>query len=185
MWYGSQISKLHIKHVGETMMKQRSSICTYGKILLMMALVYSVMIMGFSPLQADDKSDPEECQPTPADALGPFYKPDAPIRSKVGEGYVLQGVVRSTQDCQPISEAVIEFWMAGPDGQYTDDYRAQVIADEEGYYTFESPVPTVYTSRPPHIHIRVTADDHQVLVTQHYSEKDQNTADFDLVLQPL
>ena len=168
-------------------MKRRLDIYTleYGKILLMIALVFPVIIMSFSSLQANDKAVPAECEVTPSDALGPFYKPDAPIRSKVGEGYVLQGGVRSTEDCQPLADAVIEFWMAGPDGKYTDDYRAQLISDEEGHYTFESPVPTPYTSRPPHIHIRVTADGHQVLVTQHYPKKDQNTADFDLVLQPL
>lgn len=157
----------------------------YGKILLMIALVFPVLIMSHSSLQAADKNIPAECQPTPPDALGPFYKPDAPIRSKVGEGYVLKGIVRSTKDCQPLSDAIIEFWMAGPDGKYTDEYRAQVTSDEEGHYRFESPVPTHYTSRPPHIHIRVTADDHQVLVTQHYSKKDQDTAVFDLILLPL
>ena len=73
--------------------------------------------------------------------------------------------------------------MANPDGKYTDDYRATVIADKEGQYTFESHVPPPYTSRPPHIHIKVTAAGHKVLVTQHYSKKDQDTANFDLILR--
>jgi hypothetical protein len=30
---------------------------------------------------------PLKCTPTPADSLGPFYAPDAPVRAKVGEGY--------------------------------------------------------------------------------------------------
>jgi protocatechuate 3,4-dioxygenase beta subunit len=151
----------------------------------MIALLFSVIIMSYSSLQASDKNTPAECQPTPPDAMGPFYKPDAPLRAKVGEGYVLKGVVRSAKDCQPLADALIEFWMAGPDGRYTDEYRAQLVSDEEGGYTFESHLPTPYTSRPPHIHIRVTADGHQILVTQHYSKKGQETANFDLVLRPL
>ena len=70
--------------------------------------------------------------------LGPFYLPGAPERSKVGTGYVLQGTVRSTQNCEPLPGAVIEFWLAGPDGHYADRYRATVVADNEGQYQFES-----------------------------------------------
>src|SRR5512143_2589901 len=40
--------------------------------------------------------------PTESDMLGPFYKPDAPVRSSVGKGYVLSGVVRSSKDCAPV-----------------------------------------------------------------------------------
>ena len=70
------------------------------------------------------------CAPTPPDALGPFYKPKAPLRNSVGKGYALSGIVMSTKDCSPIPRAHIELWMAGPDGDYKDDYRATVIPDE-------------------------------------------------------
>ena len=63
------------------------------------------------------------CAPTPPDAMGPFYKPNAPVRKHVGKGYELTGAVISTRNCQPIPQAHIEIWMAGPDGEYTDDYR--------------------------------------------------------------
>jgi hypothetical protein len=36
------------------------------------------------------------CQPTAADALAPFYEPNAPVRDKVGTGYVLSGRVVSS-----------------------------------------------------------------------------------------
>lgn len=122
--------------------------------------------------------------PTRPDALGPFYKPNAPLRNSVGSGYKLSGTVMSSEDCSPIPQARIEFWMAGPDGAYRDDYRATVIADEAGEYNFESHKPPSYLSRPPHIHMRVTAEGFKTLITQHYPKDGANSGEFDLVLIP-
>lgn len=127
-------------------------------------------------------TSPASCAPTPPDALGPFYTPGAPIRDKVGEGYVLSGVVRSTQGCAPISGAQIEIWMAGPDGNYTDDYRATLFSDENGSYHFESHFPPPYSGRPPHHHFRISAEGYQTLVTQHYPAQGQTEAYLDFVL---
>jgi len=122
------------------------------------------------------------CTPTPPDAMGPFYKPNAPLRDSVGKGYKLNGRVMSSGDCSPIPQAQIELWMAGPDGDYRDDYRATIIPDESGEYRFESHLPPSYLNRPPHIHVRVTADGFKTLVTQHYPEAGTKTGEMDLVL---
>ncbi|WP_322798521.1 hypothetical protein [Thermoflexus sp.] len=127
---------------------------------------------------------PEACAPTPPDALGPFYKPGAPVRDRVGQGHVLRGVVRSSADCAPIAGAQIEFWLAGPDGRYADAYRATVFAGPDGTYRFESHFPPAYSGRPPHIHIRVTAPGYQTLVTQYYPQPGQTDGILDLVLIP-
>ena len=124
------------------------------------------------------------CTPTVPDAEGPFYKPKAPLRNSVGKGYVLSGKVLSSKDCAPIRQARIELWMAGPDGKYKDAYRATIIVDDSGEYQFESHRPPSYLSRPPHIHIRVTADGFKTLTTQHYPEKGSKRGAFDLVLIP-
>ena len=116
--------------------------------------------------------------------LGPFYEPHAPVRSSVGKGYVLTGVVRSATDCSPIAKARIEFWLTGPDGRYGDEYRATVFSDKAGTYRFESNTPKPYYGRPPHIHIRVSADGYRTLITQHYPALNTTKADFDLVLIP-
>ena len=143
----------------------------------------AVLLLG-SLVHAAEPPSPKTCQPTRSDALGPFYKPDAPLRAEVGEGYVLQGVVRSAANCQPLPNAVVEFWLAGPDGRYHDAYRARVMSEANGYYTFESHVPAPYSGRPSHIHMRVTAAHHRILVTQHYPTAGQSRATFDLVLRP-
>jgi protocatechuate 3,4-dioxygenase beta subunit len=143
-----------------------------------------MLLLPCPPLPSTESQPAVTCPPTTADALGPFYKPDAPSRSKVGEGYVLWGVVCSTASCQPLAKAVVEFWLAGPDGQYSDAYRASVVSEEVGRYSFESHHPVPYGGRPAHIHIRVTAPGHRTLVTQHYPATGQQQATVDLVLLP-
>jgi protocatechuate 3,4-dioxygenase beta subunit len=56
-----------------------------------------------------------------------------------------------------------------------------VFAGQRGRYRFESNVPVPYGGRPPHIHVRVTAPGYEELVTQHYPERGQSKANFDLV----
>jgi protocatechuate 3,4-dioxygenase beta subunit len=75
--------------------------------------------------------------------------------------------------------------MAGPGGEYDDAFRATVFSKTDGAYRFQSHFPTDYVGRPPHIHIRVSADGFQTLVTQHYPSPGDEQGDFDLVLRPL
>jgi protocatechuate 3,4-dioxygenase beta subunit len=124
------------------------------------------------------------CKPTEPDMLGPFYKSGAPVRSSVGRGYVMTGIVKSSEDCSVIKGARIEFWLVGPGGSYDDDHRATVFSDAAGSYRFESNVPKPYSGRPPHIHIMVSAEGYKTLVTQHYPEKGKTRASLDLVLIP-
>ncbi len=123
------------------------------------------------------------CKPTPPDALGPFYQPNAPERASVGKGYVLTGVVKSSE-CAAIAGARLEFWLAGPDGRYDDAHRATMFADDKGAYHFESNFPPKYSFRPPHIHILVTAAGYRPLVTQHYPKEGTTEGHFDVVLIP-
>jgi catechol 1,2-dioxygenase len=114
--------------------------------------------------------------------LGPFYEPDAPVRTSVGRGYLLSGTVLGAAECKPIPNARIEFWLANSRGDYDDAHRATVFAEERGRYRLESNVPVSYGGRPPHIHVRVTAPGYEELVTQHYPERGLRKANFDLVL---
>lgn len=126
----------------------------------------------------------QACKPTPPDGLGPFYEPNAPLRTSVGEGYALTGQVKSAPDCSPIPGARIELWLAGPDGKYDDEHRATILTGQTGDYRFQSNFPPKYTNRPPHIHIRVSAEGYKTLVTQHYPQGGSNQGTFDLVLAP-
>jgi protocatechuate 3,4-dioxygenase beta subunit len=57
-----------------------------------------------------------------------------------------------------------------------------VFAGEGGRYRLESNVLVSYGGRPPHIHVRVRAPGYEELVSQHYPERAQRNANFDLVL---
>jgi protocatechuate 3,4-dioxygenase beta subunit len=122
------------------------------------------------------------CKPTQPDMLGPFYEPGAPVRTSVGSRYELSGTVLAAEACKPIPNARLEFWLANPRGEYDDAHRATVFAGERGEYRLESNVPVSYGGRPPHIHVRVRASGYEELVTQHYPERGQRKANFDLVL---
>lgn len=124
------------------------------------------------------------CPPTPADADGPFYRPDAPVRSQIGSGYLLMGQVKSAADCAPIGGARIEIWMAGPDGIYGDQWRATLFARRDGRYHFSSHLPGQYGSRPPHIHLIVNAPGFDELITQHYLRPGAGEAIFDPTMIP-
>ena len=91
----------------------------------------------------------------------------------------------SSANCAPISKARIEFWLTNPAGSYDDDHRATVFSDDSGEYKLESNYPPGYYGRPPHIHVRVSADGFNTLTTQHYPTRGNSTGKFDLVLVPI
>jgi protocatechuate 3,4-dioxygenase beta subunit len=125
-----------------------------------------------------------QCNPTPSDSLGPFYKADTPVRTSVGKGYKLSGVVKSAADCNPIANARVELWLTNPGGDYDDDHRATLYSDDTGAYSFESNFPPGYSGRPPHIHIKISADGFKTLATQHYPGTGNKNSIFDIVLVP-
>jgi len=148
-----------------------------------MKVMFSGLLLTFLAMGLTD-AFPATCTPTEPDMLGPFYKPDAPVRSSAGKGYVLSGTVRSAKECSSLGGARVEFWLAGPDGGYADSYRATVFSDKTGAYRFESHFPPPYYGRPSHIHIKVSASGFKTLVTQHYPARGQTQGTFDLVLIP-
>jgi len=144
-------------------------------------IIFALLIM-FAAAAATGQA--EKCKPTEPDMLGPFYKSGAPVRSTVGKGYIMTGIVKSSGDCSAIKGARIEFWLVNTEGTYDDDHRATVFSDATGSYRFESNMPKPYFGRPPHIHIRVSAEGHNTLISQHYPEEGKTQASFDLVLVP-
>jgi len=127
---------------------------------------------------------PAKCTLTPSDAGDPAYKPNAPVRSSVGTGFVLSGVVRSGIDCKPIPHARVELWLRGPDGQYDDAHRATVITDASGRYRLQSNFPGGTDYFQPHIHIRVAVSGFRPLVTVFLPRAGTREGTLDLVLEP-
>jgi protocatechuate 3,4-dioxygenase beta subunit len=122
------------------------------------------------------------CTPTVECENGPFYKPGAPERESVGNGYLMSGTVRSAASCKALPGARLEIWLSGPDG-YEDRYRATLFAKGDGSYRFSSPRPKNYGGKS-HIHIRVTAPGYLELYTQHFPGRRSVHGTMDLVLVP-
>jgi protocatechuate 3,4-dioxygenase beta subunit len=141
-------------------------------------IVSSFMLCSGIPVSA------QACPPTTADSLGPFYVAGAPERSKTGDGLRVEGAVRSTRECKALPGAKLEWWAANPRGEYDDGHRATQVTDGEGRFRYVTDMPGKYPGRPVHLHVKVTAPGHKVLVTQVYPKPNQVTITQDLVLQP-
>ena len=113
---------------------------------------------------------------TPQQTAGPFFKPRSPERKSLleagvrGSRITLEGVVRSTQ-CQPIHNALVDFWQADANGDYDNSgfrLRGHQFTDGAGRYRLDTIVPGVYPGRTRHFHVRVQAPNGPLLTTQLY-----------------
>lgn len=132
--------------------------------------------------------------PTTTDILGPWYRPGAPFRKNLnpadfkGEILQLSGTVFKEDGKTPMNNCLIEIWQCNKDGLYdnTSDafvYRASQRVKANGMYSFVTSIPVAYPSeadptqyRPAHIHMRISAEGQQDLITQLYFNGDPNLA---------
>lgn len=153
------------------------------KLLRISIQVFAGLFFTMLLLPALQASAAPKCAPTPQDEIGPFYRPNAPVRAAIGKGYILEGVVRDALDCRPVAGARIEFWQAGPGGAYDDAHRATVFSDADGHYRLETSFPPPYARRPSHIHILVDMRGYAGLITQHYPKSGSKQDRMDLVME--
>lgn len=143
-----------------------------------------VAMSGLALLAGAASSAPvATCKPTPEDAFGPFGRVTPPLRAKIGTGHVLTGVVLSALDCKPIRGARVEFWQSNKQGVYTRSTSGSVRTNSLGRFRFEGPYPASYEGRPGHIHIRVVAKFHELLLTR-YEPHGAHRGTVRLVLRP-
>ena len=117
-----------------------------------------------TPIIVATVSPVQNCTATPNDGVSPSYQPDTPVRSIVGHGHVLTGIVLSSADCQPIPNAKLEFWPEETGLGHPDSSRATLFADSNGQYRFEC-------NPPEHIHMRISAEGfHTVGVNSYHPE---------------
>ena len=128
------------------------------------------------------------CQPSQADALGPFFEDGSPARMMLaeagepGERLLVEGTLRSAARCDRGLEGyVLDVWQADAEGNYHSGpghrLRGRVVTGADGGFRFETIVPGRYATggglRPAHLHVRVYdpagADR---LITQLYFEGD-------------
>lgn len=140
----------------------------------------AVSTSGF--VRFDGKRFVGDCETT-SDVLGPFYRPDSPIRNNLvikgekGNPIKLFGKIKHDDCTTPYKNAKIELWHCDNAGVYDNEsadfkYRGTAYSDNKGSYSFKSILPVPYGSgdnyRPAHFHLMISAEGYQPLVTQLY-----------------
>ncbi len=138
---------------------------------------------------------------TPSQTEGPFYPvefpkdSDADLLRNGAMGYTrgqpawLDGMVTDLQG-RPVAGAQVEIWQCDEAGHYHhpgDGGRAdpafqgfgKVVVGADGRYRFRTIKPVAYSSRTPHIHMKVRQGPRELLTTQVYVAGDPgNERDF-------
>jgi protocatechuate 3,4-dioxygenase beta subunit len=132
-----------------------------------------------------------DCETT-NDILGPFYRPNTPIRSNLvykglkGTLIELKGKVFAPDCTTIVKNAMIEIWHCNTEGEYDNtskEYRSRgrLMSDGNGEYSFKTILPGKYLNgelyRPSHIHYRVTEANSKELISQIYFKGDPNIAE--------
>lgn len=111
---------------------------------------------------------------TPPLTEGPYFTANSPERASLlepgmaGTKLVLTGYVL-TADCQPVANALLDFWQANANGEYDNSgytLRGHQFTDAAGRYQLTTVVPGLYPGRTEHIHVKVQAPNGPVLTTQ-------------------
>ena len=148
-------------------------------ILVTSVTLATATVSAGAPLEATAR-----CEPTLTDGAGPFGRGAPPRRAKIGTGHVLIGTVLSV-DCRPLAGARVHLWQANRLGVYTRAGSATVVTDRAGHFRFEGPRPVSYEGRPPHIHLRILASDHEVLLTRYVPAPGAKRGSIRVVLKPV
>jgi catechol 1,2-dioxygenase len=136
-------------------------------------------------LGATPQETPKTLPITESNIEGPFYRKDAPFRSKLAEGLkgkvlMVEGRVLSP-DGTPLADAVVDVWHASAEGDYDNEgpnfhFRGRIRTDAAGLYRYDTLLPGQYdlgeAKRPAHVHYKVSADGHRALTTQLYFKGD-------------
>lgn len=130
--------------------------------------------------------------PTTTDILGPFYRPNSPIRVDInpkefkGERLHLSGIIFKEDGKTPYKNCIVEIWQCDSQKNYdniTDNhnYRGKQFTKADGKYHFITVQPVAYAAgpnstllRPAHIHMRISGEEQQDLITQIYIKGDPN-----------
>ncbi len=133
-----------------------------------------------------------KCIPTDDNIEGPYYKAGAPTwqvpNDLPGERLVVTGKVLD-QNCEPVKEAVLDFWQADSTGTYDNSgymLRGTIAADDDGNYRLDTISPGKYETRPRHLHVKVWASGNGLLTTQLYiieNDRDAFVKD-SLIIEP-
>ena len=148
-------------------------------ILVSIIVVIGTLIFTWPTLQNSNFA----CPLTESNPQGPYYVAGAPYKEKFddlpGQRLIITGIVLN-QDCQIVPNAIIDIWQTDSNGNYYfEDFtlRGKITADDKGKYTIDTIFPGSYseggTTRPSHLHLKISAPGMTSHTTQLYFEGDE------------
>jgi protocatechuate 3,4-dioxygenase beta subunit len=85
-----------------------------------------------------------------------------------GTKIIITGYVYTT-DCQPVANALLDFWQADANGVYDNSgytLRGHQFTDANGHYELTTVVPGLYPGRTEHVHVKVQAPNGKLITSQ-------------------
>lgn len=152
------------------------------KKFLMTTALAAFSVSSFGTINKLNDKFVGDCETT-NDILGPFYKPDAPIRQDLtfdgleGSIITLKGKIFKSDCVTPLENVLVEIWHANAKGEYdnkSDNFyqRARWFTNKKGEYEFKTILPGKYLNgnqfRPAHIHFRISEKGSKELISQIY-----------------
>ncbi len=156
------------------------------KKFLTTASLAAFSLSAFGNIRKVGESFTGDCRTT-NDILGPFYRPGSPIKHDLtypglpGAVIEIKGRVLGPDCTTPVKNAKVEIWHCNINGEYDNksdkfNQRASWTTNEKGEYSFKTIMPGKYLNgrlyRPAHIHFRVSAENHNELISQLYFKGD-------------
>ena len=154
-------------------------------------MLSAVAISASGFIKFDGKQYIGDCETT-SDILGPYYRPNSPVRNNLrikgdtAEPVELSGYIKHNDCSTPYKNAKVELWHCDVKGVYDNQseefrYRGTTFTDDKGFYSFQSTFPVAYAGegfiRPAHFHLMITAEGYQPLITQLYFKGDKHIKD--------
>ena len=131
--------------------------------------------------QRDEPQRERRCEPTDSNPGGTNnYIPDAPALDSLGSGFVITGLVRSADGCEPLDDVRIQVWLATETGGEQDN-RASVRTGADGRYRIETD-PTVPQFGEPNIHVGYDDGEYGEVFIRRVVDLDDERAVVDLTL---
>jgi hypothetical protein len=125
--------------------------------------------------------EPRRCKATESNPGGTNnYIPDAPAAESLGSGFVITGLVRAADGCEPLEDVRIQVWLATETGGEQDN-RASVRTGDDGRYRIET-APTVPQFGEPNIHVGYDDDRYEPVFIRRVVDLDDERAVVDLTL---
>ena len=130
--------------------------------------------------------DSQSAAVTPELTEGPYFSANSPERTSLfeegmaGTKLVITGYVYTT-DCQPVANALLDFWQADANGVYDNSrytLRGHQFTDADGHYELTTVVPGIYPGRTEHIHLKLQGPNGRLITSQlFFPDSTQNDTD--------